>query len=57
MTIYGIGRETWGGFSYSVNFDDDVTLFTSKEKRDEALAELESNGDVVYSPFETELMA
>ena len=55
MKVYGIAREGWGGNNYYCDYSEDISLYFSKEKRDNEFDKLESNGEVQYSRFETEV--
>lgn len=54
MKLYGIAKEYWNGNSYSCNYDEDITIYFSKLKRDEDFYILKDNGDVLHYKFEVE---
>lgn len=54
MKLYGIAREYWNGGYYSCNYDEDITIYFSKLKRDEEFAKMKDNGDVLHYKFEVE---
>lgn len=58
MKIYGIAREIWDGNKYSCEYDTDIMLYVSEEKRDKDYDMLMASvliSDIQYIKFETEL--
>lgn len=54
MKLYGIAKEYWNGNHYSCNYDEDITIYFSKLKRDEEFAKMKDGGDVLHYKFEVE---